>query len=117
MHRFCVCAEDFGCDSALPFPQILANFPLFVAACFARRKPSVRDTRVLVADSYAMEAATNAHTCFYRSGYDISIPLPPKHVFPKLATVSPWDREFLLTTKVRCSSDVLIIVVVDVVCG
>ncbi|CAM9976215.1 unnamed protein product, partial [Ectocarpus sp. 12 AP-2014] len=58
-----------------------------------------RATRPEVAGSFAMEAATNMHTCFYRTGYDISVPLTPKKVFHDLANVSPWDRQYFLTTK------------------
>ncbi|CAM9868803.1 unnamed protein product [Ectocarpus sp. 12 AP-2014] len=58
-----------------------------------------RDLRPDVAGSYAMEAATNMHTCFYRSGYDISVPLAPKNAFNDLADFAPWDRNFFRTTK------------------
>ncbi|CAN0080035.1 unnamed protein product, partial [Ectocarpus fasciculatus] len=60
---------------------------------------SPRGSRPDVAGSYAMEAATNMHTCFYRSGYDISVPLAPPSVFNHLADFAPWDRKFFLTTK------------------
>ncbi|CAM9719158.1 unnamed protein product, partial [Ectocarpus fasciculatus] len=49
-----------------------------------------RGSRPDVAGSYAMEAATNMHTCFYRSGYDISVPLAPPSVFNHLADFAPW---------------------------
>ncbi|CAM9341025.1 unnamed protein product [Ectocarpus sp. 4 AP-2014] len=58
-----------------------------------------RASRPDVAGSFAMEAATNMHTCFYRSGYDISVPLAPRQVLHDLANVAPLDREFFLTTK------------------
>ncbi|CAN0380846.1 unnamed protein product, partial [Ectocarpus fasciculatus] len=58
-----------------------------------------RATRPDVAGSFAMEAASNMHTCYYRSGYDISVPLAPRQVLHDLANVSPWDRQFFLTTK------------------
>lgn len=54
--------------------------------------------------SLAMEAAVNVRTCFYRSGYDISVPLAPKSRFPKLATVHPSARRFFLAFKVRWGS-------------
>ncbi|CAM9433541.1 unnamed protein product, partial [Ectocarpus sp. 8 AP-2014] len=59
-----------------------------------------RASRPDVAGRYAMEAATNMHTCFYRTGYDISVPLAPRHVFHDLAKVAPWDRRFFLATTV-----------------
>lgn len=55
-----------------------------------------------MAASFAMEAAVNVRTCFYRSGYDISIPLAPRSLFPELATVHPLGRRFFLAFKVRC---------------
>ncbi|CAM9211637.1 unnamed protein product, partial [Ascophyllum nodosum] len=58
-----------------------------------------RETRPKVANSLAMEAASHMHTYYYRSGYDLSIPLPPKNVFPGLATYQPSDRSFFLTMK------------------
>ncbi|CAN0370913.1 unnamed protein product [Pylaiella littoralis] len=58
-----------------------------------------RDTRLPVAKSYAMEAASNMHSCFYRSGYDISVPLAPKEKFDSLSGILPWDRKFFVTTK------------------
>lgn len=51
-------------------------------------------------NSYAMEAASNIRTCLYRSGYDISIPLSPKHVFSELSATPAADRRFFLTVKV-----------------
>ncbi|CAN0320203.1 unnamed protein product, partial [Pylaiella littoralis] len=58
-----------------------------------------RNLRHEVADSYAMEAASNMKTCFYRTGYDISVPLAPRNVYPSLAAIPSWDRQFFLTTK------------------
>ena len=54
-----------------------------------------------MATSYAMDAASNMHSCLYRSGYDISLPLFPKRDFHELADIPPTDRKFFLTTKVR----------------
>lgn len=48
-----------------------------------------------------MEAASNMHTCYYRAGYDISMPLVPKNVFHEMEAIAPLDREFFLTVKVR----------------
>ncbi|CAN0136402.1 unnamed protein product [Pylaiella littoralis] len=58
-----------------------------------------RNKRLPVAKSYAMEAASNMHSCFYRSGYDISVPLAPKEKFDSLSGILPWDRKFVVTTK------------------
>ncbi|CBJ48874.1 Glycosyltransferase, family GT47 [Ectocarpus siliculosus] len=58
-----------------------------------------RGSRPIVAGSYAMEAASNMQTCFYRSGFDISVPLHSKKAFNNLADVAAWDRNFFLTTK------------------
>eukprot|EP00752_Nemacystus_decipiens_P012934 g11447.t2 len=58
-----------------------------------------RNHRPAIADSYAMEASSNMHTCFYRMGYDISISLAPEHSFHDLDRIDPWDRKFFLTTK------------------
>lgn len=58
------------------------------------------DRRPAVANSFAMEAASNMRTCYYRSGYDISLPLVPKKNFPGLADVLPGDRKYFLTIKV-----------------
>ena len=48
-----------------------------------------------------MEAASNMHTCYYREGYDISMPLVPRKVYHDLENIAPLDREFFLTVKVR----------------
>lgn len=53
------------------------------------------------ANTYAMQIGSNLHTCFYRSGYDISAPLPPKALFSAFADTSPTDRKYFLTVKVR----------------
>lgn len=60
--------------------------------------------RPVISNSYAMEGASNQHTCYYRSEFDMSVPLPPNVVFPELAPVLPLDREYFLTFKV-CSRD------------
>lgn len=59
-----------------------------------------RDTRHNVAKSFAMEAASNTKTCFYRSGYDMSVPLTAKHPHTELASVPPLERKFFLTIQV-----------------
>ncbi|CAN0315169.1 unnamed protein product [Pylaiella littoralis] len=69
------------------------------SCCCIGSSSLLRDRRPEIADSYAMEAASNLRTCFYRAGYDISVPLSPKHVFPALAAIPPSDRQFFLTTK------------------
>ncbi|CAN0259316.1 unnamed protein product, partial [Ascophyllum nodosum] len=58
-----------------------------------------RAERPEVARSYAMEAASNMHTCYYRSGYDMSLPLFPHTVFPEMEPIPPEDRRFLVTVK------------------
>lgn len=58
-----------------------------------------RDFRPGVVDSFAMEAASNMHTCFYRTGYDIAMPLAPKKVFHDLSGIAPLEREYFLTFK------------------
>ncbi|CAN0206852.1 unnamed protein product, partial [Scytosiphon promiscuus] len=58
-----------------------------------------RGSRPEIANSYAIEAASNMHTCFYRVGYDISVSLAPLRVFNSLADIAPSDRKFFLTTK------------------
>ena len=63
-----------------------------------------RDTRPSYSNSYAMEAATSQHTCYYRSGYDISIGHFPKVVFPGLEATPPNDRKYFLTFRVGFAS-------------
>lgn len=48
-----------------------------------------------------MEAASSQHTCYYRNGYDISIPLWPRIVFHDLQSALPQDRRYFLTFKVQ----------------
>lgn len=48
----------------------------------------------------AMEAASNMHTCYYRAGYDMSVPLYPRSAFTDLAPIRPEDRQFFITVKV-----------------
>lgn len=59
-----------------------------------------RDHRPEIADSFAMDAASNAHSCFYRSGYDVSLPLGPENHYHSLAEIASLDRSFFLTFKV-----------------
>lgn len=49
----------------------------------------------------AMEAASNVRTCMYRSGFDMSVPLSPEHLFPQFAEVPAIYRKYFLTVKVR----------------
>ncbi len=60
-----------------------------------------REYRRKVAQSYAMDAASNMHSCFYRSGYDFSLPLAPMKHLNSLAEIAPSKRAFFLTTKVK----------------
>lgn len=57
--------------------------------------------RPRLSDSYAMDWAFDHQTCFYRSGYDLSLPLKPKVLFPQFASVPSTNRKFFLTFKVR----------------
>ncbi|CAM9938156.1 unnamed protein product, partial [Scytosiphon promiscuus] len=59
---------------------------------FARGRPRIGNT-------YAMDWAFDHHTCHYRSGYDLSLPLMPKVLFPHLAAVPAIRRRFFLTFK------------------
>jgi len=54
-----------------------------------------------VAFSYAMDASSNLHSCLYRSGYDVSLPLAPERHIRGLAEIPPLERDFFLTTKVN----------------
>lgn len=47
-----------------------------------------------------MEGASNIRTCFYRSEYDISLPLSPEKVFSELANIPATARKYFLTVKV-----------------
>eukprot|EP00752_Nemacystus_decipiens_P012930 g11444.t1 len=58
-----------------------------------------RESRPEVADSYAMDASSNMHSCVYRTGYDVSLPLAPMVRFHNLAPIAPLDRTFFLTFK------------------
>eukprot|EP00903_Cladosiphon_okamuranus_P016254 g14992.t1 len=58
-----------------------------------------REYRPEVAESFAMDASSNTHSCVYRSGYDISLPQAPKKYFHHLANTAPLDRDFFLTFK------------------
>lgn len=62
--------------------------------------PWNRAKRPFMTESKAMEAAGHMHSCYYRSGFDISAPLYPKAAYPHLAGIPPGDREFFLTVKV-----------------
>ena len=48
-----------------------------------------------------MDWAFDHHTCFYRSGYDLSLPLKPKILFPQFASTPATNRKLFLTFKVR----------------
>ena len=56
-----------------------------------------------------MDASSNMHPCFYRSGYDVSLPLAPKKHLTSLAEVAPSERAFFLTTKVGDKHEVLML--------
>ena len=63
--------------------------------------PNDRRRHPTIAESFAMDAASNMPPCMYRSGYDTSLPLVPKKHFFALAEITPWDRAFFLTFKVH----------------
>lgn len=48
-----------------------------------------------------MEVATSQHSCYYRTGYDISIGHFPKVVFDELQSAAPENRRYFLTFRVR----------------
>ena len=48
-----------------------------------------------------MDWAFDHHSCFYRSGFDLSLPLMPKVLFPEFAPTPATDRKYFLTFKVR----------------
>ncbi|CAM9146099.1 unnamed protein product [Scytosiphon promiscuus] len=58
-----------------------------------------RNMRPSVGNSYAMEGGSNQHTCYYRSGYDISVPLAPRKLFPEFEKIPAANRKYLLTFK------------------
>jgi hypothetical protein len=49
--------------------------------------------------SKAMFAESHALSCFHRAGYDISLPLQPKAVYPEYRKVPPNARKYFLTYK------------------
>lgn len=59
-----------------------------------------RDQRPSYSGSYAMEAASSQHTCYYRSGYDISVGLWPKVAYHELQSTPPDHRRYFLTFRV-----------------
>lgn len=61
----------------------------------------IRDEKVVVAESLAMDASSNMHTCYYRSGYDFAVPLRHKVGYSSMSHIAPWHREYFLTVKVR----------------
>lgn len=80
---------------------------LALLRCFSKEnghaKPSHvkrRDQRPSYSGSYAMEAASTQHTCYYRSGYDISVGLWPKVTFHELQSIPPDHRRYFLTFRV-----------------
>lgn len=100
------CKRYVFCSPVLCF--YYRNLSVFLPRCWFGLSPnergrSIRDSRLAVVDSFAMEAASNMHTCFYRTGYDIAMPLAPKKVFHHLAEITPLEREYFLTFKVRLS--------------
>lgn len=62
------------------------------------------DEKAVVAGSLAMDASSNMHTCYYRSGYDFAVPLRHKLEFSNIRQIAPWHRKYFLTVKVtgRC---------------
>lgn len=65
--------------------------------------PSGRDRRHAVSSSYAMDAASNMRSCYYRSGFDFAVPLRHKWDFmSNFSSLAPWEREFFVTVKVGC---------------
>ncbi|CAN0278721.1 unnamed protein product, partial [Hapterophycus canaliculatus] len=58
-----------------------------------------RNKRPSVSNSYAMEGGSNQHACYYRSGYDISVPLAPKVLFPEFEKIPAGKRRYFLTFK------------------
>eukprot|EP00752_Nemacystus_decipiens_P004771 g4342.t1 len=56
-----------------------------------------RDKRTGYFGSYAIQAANSQHTCYYRTGYDISIGHGPRVVFHELQSTHPRHRQYFLT--------------------
>lgn len=66
-----------------------------------------RTDRPAITDSMAMEAASNTHTCYYRRGFDMSVPLYPRETYLELEPIPPEEREFFLTVKVNMCPDTI----------
>ncbi|CAM9963910.1 unnamed protein product [Ectocarpus sp. 4 AP-2014] len=52
-----------------------------------------------ISNTYAMDWSFDALSCYYRSGYDLSLPLVPGKVFPNTAPSPAPDRDYFLTFK------------------
>lgn len=63
--------------------------------------PSALKHRPRISGTFAMDWAFDHHTCFYRSGYDLSLPLRPRVLFPHFVSTPATNRRFFLTFKVR----------------
>lgn len=56
-----------------------------------------------------MDWAFDSLSCYYRSGFDLSVPLRPKALFPEYESTPPTAREYFLTFKV-CVNTVRLVV-------
>lgn len=54
-----------------------------------------------ISNTYAMDWSFDALSCYYRSGFDLSLPLVPGKVFPDTAPSPAPDRDYFLTFKVQ----------------
>ncbi|CAM9896538.1 unnamed protein product, partial [Ectocarpus fasciculatus] len=52
-----------------------------------------------ISNTYAMDWSFDALSCYYRSGFDLSLPLVPGKVFPDTAPSPAPDRDYFLTFK------------------
>eukprot|EP00752_Nemacystus_decipiens_P005375 g4875.t1 len=52
-----------------------------------------------ISNTYAMDWAFDSLSCYYRSGFDLSLPLVPGKLFPEYASTAATARKFFMTFK------------------
>eukprot|EP00903_Cladosiphon_okamuranus_P012958 g12097.t1 len=55
--------------------------------------------RSSISNTYAMDWAFDSLSCYYRSGFDLSLPLVPGKLFPEYQLTPPTARQYFMTFK------------------
>ena len=98
---YCTSISCFACAATICFrfrlPGVAARAGTDLLGREGRGRSSISNT-------YAMDWAFDSLSCYYRSGFDLSLPLVPGKLFPEYENTAATARKYFATFKVcvRC---------------